>query len=207
MSANASPSPESSDQPAAASPPRVRRISNPRPRKTATPAVTPAVEMSLPTVVQAPVPALETPKFPEFPESAASEIGRNDWPESEGAPSGGGGPAEHAKRKRRRKKGKGHNPQLPGGTQDDESPPSETREVIEAVVMPAAPASGPTNYQNHTPRARIEPEVLATRAWKIYLSEVSEEGVALIGDTDAKELARRCFRLAELFIEEQMRRR
>ena len=44
-------------------------------------------------------------------------------------------------------------------------------------------------------------------AWKIYLAEVSEEGVALIGDNDAKDLSRRCFRLAEIFVEEQMRRR
>ena len=31
--------------------------------------------------------------------------------------------------------------------------------------------------------------------------------VALIGDNDAKDLSRRCFRLAEIFIEEQTRRR
>ncbi len=49
--------------------------------------------------------------------------------------------------------------------------------------------------------------MLTKLAWKIYLSEVSEEGVALIGDSDAKELSRRCFRLAEIFMEEQSRRR
>ncbi|RYD48367.1 MAG: hypothetical protein EOP85_03680 [Verrucomicrobiaceae bacterium] len=56
-------------------------------------------------------------------------------------------------------------------------------------------------------RPRIDPELLTKMAWKIYLAEVSEEGVALIGDNDAKELSRRCFRLAEIFAEEQMRRR
>ena len=54
---------------------------------------------------------------------------------------------------------------------------------------------------------RFDPEALSKLAWKIYLSEVSEEGVALIGDNDAKELSRRCFRLAEIFLEEQARRR
>ena len=57
------------------------------------------------------------------------------------------------------------------------------------------------------PRAKIDPELLTKMAWKIYLAEVSEEGVALIGDNDAKDLSRRCFRLAEIFIEEQTRRR
>ena len=52
----------------------------------------------------------------------------------------------------------------------------------------------------------MDPEILAKKAWKIYLSEVSEEGIALINDHDAKELSRRCFRLAEIFMDEQNRR-
>ena len=56
-------------------------------------------------------------------------------------------------------------------------------------------------------RRMPSPSVRTIRpAWKIYLSEVSEEGVALIGDNDAKDLSRRCFRLAEIFLEEQNRR-
>ncbi|MCX6847220.1 MAG: hypothetical protein NTU84_11850 [Verrucomicrobia bacterium] len=54
---------------------------------------------------------------------------------------------------------------------------------------------------------KVDAEQLAKFAWKIYLAEVSEEGVALIGDNDARELSRRCFRLAEIFLEEQARRR
>jgi len=42
-------------------------------------------------------------------------------------------------------------------------------------------------------------------AWKIYLAEVSEEGIALINDSDAREIARRCFRLAAIFLDEQAR--
>lgn len=55
------------------------------------------------------------------------------------------------------------------------------------------------------PKLQVDPEVLSKAAWKIYLAEISEEGVALIGDKDAKELAKRCFRLAEIFLEERSR--
>ena len=48
--------------------------------------------------------------------------------------------------------------------------------------------------------------MLAKRAWKIFLAEVSEEGVSLISDQDARELSKRCFRLAEIFLDEQGRR-
>jgi hypothetical protein len=56
------------------------------------------------------------------------------------------------------------------------------------------------------PVATVDRGLAAAHAWQIYLAEVSEEGVALIGDQDAKELARRCFRLAEVFLEECARR-
>jgi len=36
----------------------------------------------------------------------------------------------------------------------------------------SAPAS-------HTPRPKLDPALLTERAWKIYLAEVSEEGVSL----------------------------
>lgn len=72
---------------------------------------------------------------------------------------------------------------------------------------PPAPPHGPPAHPAHPPRVRLDPDLLAERAWKIYLAEISEEGVALVGDNDAKELSRRCFRLAELFLEEQARHR
>jgi len=55
-------------------------------------------------------------------------------------------------------------------------------------------------------RLALDPEEVSKRAWKIYLGEVSEEGLALINDTTAREMAKRSFRLAEIFIEEQSRR-
>jgi hypothetical protein len=55
-------------------------------------------------------------------------------------------------------------------------------------------------------RPNLDPEEVSKRAWKIYLGEVSEEGLALINDNTAREMAKRSFRLAEIFIEEQSRR-
>jgi hypothetical protein len=93
------------------------------------------------------------------------------------------------KNKRRRRKGKG----------DGVASASQ----FEAKPLPPVPGEAAPK----PPRAKIDPESLAKSAWKIYLAEISEEGVALIGDNDARDLARRCFRLAEIFMEEQTRHR
>lgn len=55
-------------------------------------------------------------------------------------------------------------------------------------------------------RSAIDPKTLASKAWKIYKAEVAEEGLALINDQDARDLSRRSFRLAEIFLEEASRR-
>jgi hypothetical protein len=103
-------------------------------------------------------------------------------------------PQEKNKRKRRRKKGK-------GGVSNNATPqaPADANvEVVEKDPAPRQPAQ--------PSRRKPDSEGVAKLAWKIFLAEVSEEGVALIGDNDAKELSRRCFRLAEIFMEEQARR-
>lgn len=116
-----------------------------------------------------------------------------EW--SEAAPESVGGasasPEGGSKRKRRRRKGKG------GGA-------SSAASAVEGADVPV-----PTAQAQPAPPAkvRIDSDALAKAAWKIYLAEVSEEGVALVGDQDARELARRCFRLAEIFLDEQGRRR
>ncbi len=56
-------------------------------------------------------------------------------------------------------------------------------------------------------RARLPTDDLCKKAWDIYLAEVSEEGVELFPDNDARELARRSFRLAEIFLLEEIRAR
>ena len=125
-----------------------------------------------------------------MPESAAS----SESPEVSEA-----SPQEKNKRKRRRKKGKG------GGSQNAaQAALAETS--AELVEESSAGAAAPSPQPARQTRLKLDSEGVAKLAWKIFLAEVSEEGVALIGDSDAKELSRRCFRLAEIFMEEQARR-
>lgn len=197
MSDETSQAPEAT--PVAESAPRVRRISNPRPKKQSA----------------APKPAPEAPAEEAPAESKMSQ----DWPEPE-APSEPGESAE-AKRKRRRRKGKG------GKNKDQSSAPAaeEIHPLVDTapVAAEAAPQSAPAVVSQapapvakqapqpqHQPQQQqrnpADPKELATKAWKIFLAEVSEEGVSLISDHDARELSRRCFRLAEIFLDEQGRR-
>jgi len=162
----------------------------------------------------------ESPSSSAESESPDDSSGRNDWPEPEAASSGAS--SENNKRKRRRKKGKGGgnhggNPAPQGEsepTMNSAAEGSESPSNASSPVTSQQPVSNQGQQQRHQApqhpsqsRPRLDPELLAKFAWKIYLSEVSEEGVALIGDNDAKELSRRCFRLAEIFMEEQSRRR
>lgn len=211
-------SPENSPAAKAEATPRVRRISTPRPKKVAkeaAPAESAPAESAAPepvaVVVEIPsIPFPTTSRRAERPESQAQ--GGTDWPEPEAE--AGGGPqsqSESSKRKRRRRKGKGqgNGPQNNAGEPpNEEFQPSGVSEPRPAdVPQDQRPRPQPAPQHPPQPRAKIDPELLTKMAWKIYLAEVSEEGVALIGDNDAKDLSRRCFRLAEIFIEEQTRRR
>lgn len=130
------------------------------------------------------------------PDSETEGTG-SDWPEFESL--GDDRSQEGAKRnKRRRRKGKG------GGQSPVEAPTAMDEPAGESTGTAPAPRPAPPAAAQ---RPKADPELLAKFAWKIYLAEVSEEGVALIGDNDARELSRRCFRLAEIFLEEQVRRR
>ena len=203
------PDPESaSEQPAAATP-SVRRISNPRPKKgqpkpdpEPTAASDPAPAPSPAAVQMPPQPAPEPQSDDSDDESPSFD---SEWPapETSGAQSQEGG-----KRKRRRRKNKGGQGGQGGSSQQasaDTTPPSDP-----SGDVPADPSSQqrpqPPSRPQPPQRPKVDPTLLAKRAWKIYLSEVSEEGVALISDQDARELTRRCFRLAEIFLEEQSRR-
>jgi len=210
MSDESAKSPETSPTSPAGSAPRVRRISNPRPKKTAkTTAKTAGQSTDVAEVISAPA-RPSAPKFPEFPVSAeapeASETpsSRTDWPEPEAASSGAASSSDGPKRKRRRKKGK-------GGAAQNAAPQVEHETLVQATDLPAeSSAPQPRTHvprPNQAPHSKPDAELLAKCAWKIYLAEISEEGVALVGDNDAKELSRRCFRLAEIFMEEQARHR
>jgi hypothetical protein len=183
---------------AAKAEPRARRISNPRPKKSAKPAK-PETESKAKSEPAA--------KFPEFPSTAAESpaAARSDWPEPEPATSGGGSSPENPKRKRRRKKGKGGGQSPANAAAENESPDESSDAPSTAVTQQSQ--QQPQARPNQPQRVKLDAEQLAKFAWKIYLAEVSEEGVALVGDNDARELSRRCFRLAEIFLEEQARRR
>ncbi|MCQ2372024.1 MAG: hypothetical protein MJ058_08260 [Akkermansia sp.] len=65
------------------------------------------------------------------------------------------------------------------------------------------------NQQQPQPQqsTRVDPDELVRRAWKIYLGEVTEEGLALMDDRTAQEASRRAFRVAEHFLVEAARHR
>ena len=189
-------SPPAGDLPETTSAPRVRRISNPRPKK-----ATKVAKKQAPPAIE----EMESTPFPSPEPVEAPAVG--EWPEPEAESAGGPlAPGEGAKRKRRRRKGKGQGNQNVSGPLGEDAEQSANSQ--ESTARPQ-PTQQPPQQPQAQPqqRSKVDPELLTKMAWKIYLAEVSEEGVALIGDNDAKDLSRRCFRLAEIFIEEQSRRR
>jgi hypothetical protein len=59
--------------------------------------------------------------------------------------------------------------------------------------------------QPQAAQPKVDPDELVRRAWKIYLGEVTEEGLALMDDRIAAEASRRAFRVAEIFLQEAAR--
>lgn len=216
MSNETASSPENSEVPVTENAPRVRRISTPRPKKVAKKAA--LTEEAAPVVTEVAKVVTPAPSTPaserEEPAEAATQTD-GEWPEPDAASTGGGGPpSESSKRKRRRRKGKGPNSaqQNSAAPVAEEAAPqmvgeSKPTEVSQDQRPPRLNPQPQQSQQQSPQRPKVDPELLTKMAWKIYLAEVSEEGVALIGDSDAKDLSRRCFRLAEIFVEEQMRRR
>ena len=156
--------------------PKVRRISNKNPRKTA-----------------------KDKKVTPESEAASSE---EPSPQNEGSSDDESDNKPEQKRNNRRRRGK---------------KPSKDSSDEETINLGDGDSQSQGDDEKHSrdqgrsqqkkkARSNVDPEKAAKKAWKIYLAEVSEEGVALIGDNDARDLARRCFRLAELFLEEEERR-
>lgn len=236
MSEESVSSPESSSEPTSEPAPRARKTATRAPRKAAKSArstKTAKEKVEAPSPI--PEAAVEVTPFPITAEAPATVSLAQDssdsqdgpaaigaeWPEPDAETSGGTpGQGEGGKRKRRRRKGKGQGQGGQAGiangdenvsaaearpgdaTRDQSSRPNQQQ------PQPQQPQPQHSQQPQQQPtRSRIDPENLAKMAWKIYLAEVSEEGVALIADNDAKDLSRRCFRLAEIFIEEQSRRR
>lgn len=63
------------------------------------------------------------------------------------------------------------------------------------------------NFAHENAHRDLDAKKLSARAWKIFLAEVTEEGLALVDDHTAREAARRSFRCAELFMIEEDRRK
>lgn len=224
MSDETASSPENSVVPATDSVPRAKKASTPRPKKVAKKvATTKDTAAAVVEINQTPDPAPVAPVLKREEPAEVSTQTDGEWPEPDAASTGGGGsPTESSKRKRRRRKGKGQNsnPQNSAGPHTEEGSPQVVSELKATEVSQdqRPPRLGPQpqpqshpqqqpSQQQPSQRPKVDAEYLTKMAWKIYLAEVSEEGVALIGDNDAKDLSRRCFRLAEIFVEEQMRRR
>ncbi len=56
-----------------------------------------------------------------------------------------------------------------------------------------------------TTRPMIDPDEQQRYAWKIFLGEVTEEGIGFMDDRAASDIARRAFRLAEIYLTEASR--
>lgn len=170
------------------------------PRKTAKPKPVVASSEPAPQVVEAPakpptearpVPAPQPREFepresgpepiPFFVENTSSE------------------PPGNTKKRRRRKKKHGQ-------PQGQHSQAASSAEAQPAAAPTHLEAASPAPVMHAAPRPKLDTDEVAKKAWKIFLSEVGEEGLALIDDHDAREISRRCFRLAEVFLEEAARR-
>jgi hypothetical protein len=55
------------------------------------------------------------------------------------------------------------------------------------------------------PRVAVDSKDLAKKAWGIFESEVTEEGLALLDDNGLRDYARSSFNAARLFLEEKER--
>jgi len=201
-------------------PAKSRRVSNPRPKKTAKKAAaesTPESKAAEPIAAAAEAPVVPTPapvreeapvrhESPAREEREEREEGghRTPWAEPETIQGETG--TQGGKRKRRRKKKGGANGIAGAQHGEAQGPRPQTPSAENA---PAQPQQAPRPAQpqpQQAPRVPLDLEEVSKKAWKIFLSEVSEEGLALIGDNDARDLTRRSFRLAEIFLEEKARR-
>lgn len=147
-----------------------------------------------------------TSKPAKRPAKRARKTAKPETEASEAAPPASAPASEStAKRSKRRrgKKGKGGSDLQPR----EEAPEANLETQADSTQEPVQQEK-PRERESHNrpPRPpRHDPKDLSNKAWKIYLAEVSEEGIALINDQDAREIARRCFRLAEMFLDEQAR--
>ncbi|HUF60537.1 MAG TPA: hypothetical protein VMN36_00550 [Verrucomicrobiales bacterium] len=88
-------------------------------------------------------------------------------------------------------------PEPSGRHSQPEDKGAETAERLKGSRGDRQPAQPPRPTPYH------DPEDLARKAWQIYSAEIAEDGVTLFDDKDASNLARRAFRLAQVFLDAQ----
>lgn len=201
---------------ASPAPEKVRKPRAPRRRKVDAPAAQPTVPAA------EPVPAVQpAPVATEQPEARAEESSKKDIPAPAAAPMPQPEPAPRAEVRKA------------PAVRDEEDvpePPAEFRkpDPVPGFAMPEVVGGnegGGNNrrkrrrnrnrnrednnrdQQQNTLPARVDPDELNRRAWKIFLGEVTEEGLALMDDRTAAEASRRAFKVAEIFLLEAARHR
>lgn len=91
------------------------------------------------------------------------------------------------------------NDEQPEGHDDDkDGRPMSQRVKVRQPESQRQHDRRPTRYTEN-------PELIAKYAWQLYKGEIREEGGTLIDDRDAKKIAERAFRMAEIFLMEQAR--
>jgi hypothetical protein len=191
--------------------PAARKTAKAKPAAEAATPVIPASEVAAPKEERqaAPAPVTEERSSESRPPREFREPRDRESGDRDAAPepipffveNGSSEPPGNNKKRRRRKKKHG---QAQGGQHPHAVAPSA--EVPHAAPEAAAPAQAPAPVMHAAPRPKLDSDEVSKKAWRIFLSEVGEEGLALIDDHDAREISRRCFRLAEIFLEEAARR-
>lgn len=201
---------------ASPAPEKVRKPRAPRRRKVDAPAAEPTVPAA------EPVPAVQpAPVATEQPEARAEESSKKDIPAPAAAPMPQPEPAPRAEVRK-----------APAVRDEEDVPelPAEFRkpDPVPGFAMPEVVGGNEGGGNNRRKRrrnrnrnrednnrdqqqnalpARVDPDELNRRAWKIFLGEVTEEGLALMDDRTAAEASRRAFKVAEIFLLEAARHR
>jgi hypothetical protein len=120
---------------------------------------------------------------PASQESGNSNNEASPKPRPEKSREGGGGNDDHPRGGDGRNRSRGRR----GGRQ--QRGPSENRQQQPPQQLPSA-----------RPDVPLDLEELKAKAWKIYATEICEEGLRFVDESDAAKLVRRSFKMAEIFM-------
>ena len=102
------------------------------------------------------------------------------------------------RRRRRRRGGDSRDGDDQSDTQEEERDdrPASQRVKVRQPQSQRQQDRRPSNYKE-------DPKRLSKYAWQLYKNEIREEGGTLIEDRDARKIAERAFRMAEVFLIEE----